>query len=571
MVMLIRLLPACLLGLTLLAPLSTVQAEPLAQVNRTTLVEGDTVTLRIRTRETQHDIDLAPLLRDFQVVTQGHSTNNPALTGLGTEFLEWEIVLRPRRTGELTIPSLAVGSEQTRSIDVRVLSISPEQRAVRDQHVSLEVDTAKDRLYVGEPTLVRLTLYYNVNVNGTFADFTPSDSEWEPLGERITGTTESHDGAEYNFTRFKYLYTPLSSGHRQLPAFEFEGDYRTHSLAPRRTLNDITSDPIDLDVQPVPDDFPDGHAWLPARALSISQRWSLDGDTLTLGDQIERRVRLEARGPAQANLPDVLRGQTTTDTIRQYPGSPSGREELLVDDRISERTETVSYLFTEPGQHRLPEIRVPWWDVDADSLRWETLPARTVTVTAALESVALPEVDATEDTEDTARTRPWYQSLWFWGAVLLLALLVGFRRRLLQRIHALWPRRPVAPRKATPPGPEPAAPASKRPRPAGGKPRWIKPARAAVQQADWRLLLSILGEHLAAQGWPDTRRVERTVPISGLSYLVRLTQGQLYGKPEDRVSDDTLVNHWLELLDQWPRQPRSRQRGSSADGLYPDD
>lgn len=565
--MIIRLLPLCLLAL-MLVPLTSVSAEPLAQVNRTTLVEGDTVTLRVRTRDTLQDIDLAPLRGDFEVVTQRQSTNNPALTGLGTEFQEWEIVLRPRRTGELTIPSLSVGSERTRSIDLRVLTISPEQRAVMDQHVSLDVEIAKDSLYVGEPALVTLTLYYNVNINGTFADITPTDSEWQPLGDRITGTTQTSDGTEYNFTQFKYLYTPLSAGPRQLPAFEFEGDYRTHSLAPRRALNDVSSDPIDLDVKPVPEDFPDGYAWLPARDLTLTESWSDHADNLTRGDQIERQVRMEARGPAAANLPNVLGAPSASDNVRQYPGQPSSREELLEEDRISERTETVSYLITEPGEQPLPEIRVPWWDVEADTLRWETLPARAVTVEAALESVDIPAAEQPA-VESAPQTQPWYQSLWLWSGVVVLALVVIFRHRLWRRLGTL--KRPVmqTPRRAAP-APEPTTKTRQGPLTAG-KPRWIKQARMAAQQADWRNLIDVLSEHLADLGWPDTQRVEKAVPMRGLHQLVKRTQGQLYGKPEDRVSDDTLVEQWLELLEQWPKSNGNRRRPSAAEGLYPDD
>ncbi|MEX1058024.1 MAG: BatD family protein, partial [Natronospirillum sp.] len=105
-----------LVGFLILMPvLAQSQAiDPLANVDRTTLVEGSQLTLRVRTRQTEHELDLAPLLRDFEVIAQAYSTNNPALTGLGTDFLEWEIILAPRRTGELTIPALTVGNRQTR-------------------------------------------------------------------------------------------------------------------------------------------------------------------------------------------------------------------------------------------------------------------------------------------------------------------------------------------------------------------------------------------------------------------------------------------------------------------------
>src|SRR5690554_495688 len=93
---------ALLLGLT---P-NAAQATVLANVNKTTLVEGDTVVLRIRTRMENTEIDLAPLLTDFQVLSQSHMSSSTSFNGIRNAFLEWEIQLAPLKTGRLEIPAL---------------------------------------------------------------------------------------------------------------------------------------------------------------------------------------------------------------------------------------------------------------------------------------------------------------------------------------------------------------------------------------------------------------------------------------------------------------------------------
>lgn len=620
------------LVLTLTSALPSIaHADALAQVNRTTVVESGTVTLRVRTRDIDQDIDLTPLEQDFTVESQGHSTNNPALTGLGTEFQEWEIVLSPRRTGELVIPALTVGDARTQPIEIRVLPVSPEQQAVMDRDVYLEVDIASESLYVGEPVLVQLTLFYNVNVDGTFADVTPGDSEWEPLGDGSTGTIEQ-DGSNYNYTRFQYLYTPLSSGPRELPAFEFEGDYRTNRLAPRMPLTDVRSDPIPLTVKPIPDEFPDGHPWLPARNLSLEQTWSQETDTYQAGDQINRELRIEATGPAASNLPSVLSNLTTGAGINSYPNPAQTNDQIIDENRIAERRESTAYLLVAGGEHTLPEVRVPWWDLDSDALRWAEAPGQSFSVQDALAPVDIPAppdraAEPPVQTDDNwlrwslaiggfavaiaaiwwlgrrlpRRIKPLARWLWFLATLpvqLLWRLLAGLTSRfvwpwvapmmrlpvrLLLRLNnrlPKWPQRfrhgqtdhprhTNAGPSATEPDQVMAPPLSGRPRQDSTK-QWTQAVTRAAQAQDWKALLDELQQQLKPYGWPDTQSIETTLGIQGLTSLVRQTQRCLYGPAWQPTDEQQLAAEWEALLTRWPDRPGRSKQQRNAPGLYPD-
>ncbi|MCH8550627.1 MAG: BatD family protein [Natronospirillum sp.] len=571
--------------------------EALASVSRTTLVDGDAFTLRIRVRPADQTPDLAPLRRDFEILEQRQSTNNPALQEeLGRSFTEWEITLLPRHSGELTIPALTVGNATTRPIDIRVLQISPEQRAIRDRNVELEVTASTTSPYVDESILVTLTLYYNVNISGQFADVSPQDSEWTALGDAIEGTTRRDDGRNYSYTRFHYLYTPLTPGQRDLPAFSFEGDYRTHSLAPRQTLRDVRSEAIALDVKPIPSDFPAGQTWLPARDVTLEDTWAGNLEAPEVGDQITRQTTLSATGPPASRLSRPQHESDPPAEVRQYEGQVQSDEQLQPQQRVSVRQDEVAYLLTGAGEVTVPALRVPWWDLEEDTLRWAEAPARTVNVAAgALVPAPEPEPEAMapEEAAKVPEAPTESRALTFAGAVMVLALLLGLgwllkRRRirpgalLWQVINRGWLRlakfwwRPAQdhPRKsrsvpgngAVRPRKEPGHKQKRADKPSV----WLQQARAQAAAQDWQSLLATLSTNLGPWGWPDLARVASRSGQAEFPDLVRATQALLYGAANQQPDPGQLAERWEQCLQNWPGHPQAESDSGGPDGLYPD-
>ncbi|TGG95748.1 hypothetical protein E4656_04885 [Natronospirillum operosum] len=584
-----------LLGLYLTVIPATAQTtDALASVNRTTVVEGSTLTLRVRTRVDNHELNLAPLLRDFEVIDQRSSTNNPALhEALGRDFQEWEITLRPRQTGHLTIPALQVGTARTHPIEITVLAVSPEQRAVMDRNVELDVAVSNRRPYVGESIRVTLTLYYNVSVNGAFADVTPEDSEWTALGDALTGETQ-RAGNTYSYTRFHYLYTPLSPGERELPTFRFEGDYRTHSLAPRQPLRDVRSDPVALEVRPVPAEFPGNHAWLPARDLTLTQTWSGVTDNPQVGDQFTRHTRVQATGPDGARLPRPAEADSLPASVRRYEGSARAEENLDAEQRVSTRHDEVAYLLRQPGSLELPALRIPWWDLDTDSLRWAEAPGRSLDIAPGplqpTPDLVEPEpaAEVADDAGPGLTSRIIMAAAGFLVALALGWLLHRSGRRLWQRIAHWWarrsanPDRPSRPARASETKAEPrvrtarktaAGASAKQPRRArrpSAAPAWIQAVRQATDQQDWARLLGLLAEHRDQTGWPDLERMARISGQQEVPTLVRDTQAMQYGRPEQQPDPVALGERWLRCLDQWPQAGPGQTDNAGPDRLYPD-
>ncbi|WLD59549.1 BatD family protein [Salinispirillum sp. LH 10-3-1] len=562
------------------------QASVLANVNKTTLVEGDTLVLRIRTRAENSEIDLAPLLTDFRVLSQSHMTSSTSFSGVRNTFLEWELQLAPRKTGRLEIPALTVGNEQTRPIAITVLEMSPQQRSQQRQMVQLDVEVNEHELYVGQSTVVTLELLYTVNVNGTFADVSPENAEWEQLGERMNGITQ-RNGQEYRYTRFHYLYTPTQPGTVELPAFTFNGTYRQNAWAPAQTINGLQSDPIPLQVKPIPDSFPANARWLPARDLTLTEQWSEDSLSVPSGHQITRTANLAATGPARHRLPELLSNQNLPSGVRAYPSLPDTQQQITNGQRRSVRQERASYLFGQSGEYELPEIRIPWWDLDNDQLRWAQLPARTIRVvgpaTLPLTQDA-PTAQTTLPSLDEAISRG--PSRLYWLLMILFILNGALLWYLLNRPGQPWlislrhrlrwrPRRRLPQRSNSEPA---ASVANKEPenrhklRAKG--PDWRQPLIELAHSQQWGTLLNTLAKQFASDGWPDVDAVSARHQKPNFAALVRDTQALHYGADTGSEAEQRLLStRWEALLTGWQDSKPVRSKSSKNDRikkLYPD-
>ncbi|MGB3595492.1 MAG: BatD family protein, partial [Pseudomonas neustonica] len=113
------LLTLCLLALTGLC-----QAAMQASVDRTQLVENESLELTLESNaiSTSSTPDLTPLYEHFKV-TQSHQLSLMSeLEGRKQWVNRWVIGLQPKRTGFVVIPPLFLGPDSSDPITLRVLT-----------------------------------------------------------------------------------------------------------------------------------------------------------------------------------------------------------------------------------------------------------------------------------------------------------------------------------------------------------------------------------------------------------------------------------------------------------------
>ncbi len=176
------------------------------------------------------------------------------------------------------------------------------------------------------------------------------------------------NGREYRMMERQYLLFPQKSGVFTIPGPIFSG---------REVY--IRGKPLRLRIRAAPAGFPGGH-WLPAFSLGLREEWVAPSSPWKVGDQLERRIIIEANGLTGAQLPAVpppgLAG------IQVHRARARVGNSLTAGGVRGRRVERQLFIPGNPGEFRLPPVKVPWWDLDGDAVRMAVLPGRRIVVHA---------------------------------------------------------------------------------------------------------------------------------------------------------------------------------------------
>ena len=218
-------LTAATLGLLMTTLATDAAAAARAQVDRTTVQDGDTVTLTIESDQPALDMrpDVGPLNKDFDVV--GTSTNRETrfINGTRSDRTRWEVRLQPRHTGVLDIPPITVGGESTAPLKLTVTVPSPQAAGLPSGHVFVEVEAPNPdkAIYVQQQVPYTVRLYYDDSVvKGELAPPDPADAIVEQLGAE-NRSTAVRDGHGYNVVERHYAIAPKKAESFAFPPRSF--------------------------------------------------------------------------------------------------------------------------------------------------------------------------------------------------------------------------------------------------------------------------------------------------------------------------------------------------------------
>ncbi|MEQ9396639.1 BatD family protein [Haliea sp.] len=419
------------LGLLLWLWCAAPQAALEVAVDRQQVALGDSLRLVITATgdEDLEGLELRTLLADFEILQRSMSSSTSIINGQTTRTRQLSLDLTPRREGTLAIPAFRAGVETTQPVAIEVGP--PPTPADADQQVLFSAEVDRSEVYVQGQLLLTLRIQQAINLDSRSVSELQLDGAFvKPLEQNSFQRTI--DGRPWLVHEVRYAIFPEQSGTLEIPAQLFTA----RESSGRRSVFDIggggrqiqrRTQPVVITVHPRPAAFPAGSTWLPARNLTLEEDWSTPPDQLQAGESATRTLRLRGEGVHGAQLPPVE--FTAPDALRYYPDQP------LVDDRedsngvVGLRRDSAALVASRAGSWTLPEVRIPWWDTETDSLRHAVLPAREISIAAApgsaagLDPVTVPGTAPTSPVATTAGDnvgqRPW-QAL---AAVLALGWL----------------------------------------------------------------------------------------------------------------------------------------------------
>ena len=541
---------ACCVALMLWDNLSW--AELSATADRRTIAMGETLRLTLLgdAGEQPAEIDLTPLNRDWEILSRSSATNARFINGQNQVTRTLEMELAPLREGTLTIPSLTAGGRSTTPLAIRV---NPEPVvAPGDELVLFDASVDESSVYVQSEVILTVTLQQAINLDGgEISNFDIPDAVLENLERRSFQRRVGN--RTWLVTELRYAVYPQKSGALRIPAVGFTA----REVQPGRSLLGarlgrrlrMASEPLEIIVKSVPASFP-GEVWLPARALTLEENWSIDPASLNVGDSTTRTLTLTARGLQGSQLPPLssVQGAVNIPELRFYPDQESIDQSELAEGLQGRRVQSEALVARSGGTWTLPEIRVPWWNIETDRLEFATLPARTVVVTA------IQTADQTNDPTIAPSASPAGTTLplWLW-AISAAGWLVSLALGIL-----LWLSRHHTAGHSPTPGGATAKSGSVR--------QALVKIRKAAAQEDASLLRKAILQWADLHHEREFLSLEALARVSTESLATRLraVDRSLYG-------DGELASALDGLIDTLREEPalQSRGMGNNTLSLYP--
>jgi hypothetical protein len=339
-----------------------------ATVGRATIRENESFSYVLRAEgRVAGQPDISAFETNFDILNRQTSTRIQTVNGRTEQVSEWTFQLMPRASGTFTLPPIRVGTLMSNAVPLEVLPALADGDAPADIFMEVEVDPVA--AYVQSQVIYTLRLFVGVGT-GRATLTAPVVSGGEAIIERL-GTDRNFQTVrgERNFvvTERRYAIFPQEAGQLSIGPSTFEA-----MVIPSRGFSRVQrlrSEALEIEVLPAvapPASHPNA-VWLPARNLSLEERWADQADSFSLGVPRTRVLTIVAEGLLETQLPELALG--TADGIRQYPDQPELERQVTEGGIEARRIERFAVIAQEEGDVSIPAAELAWWNVVDE--RWE--------------------------------------------------------------------------------------------------------------------------------------------------------------------------------------------------------
>lgn len=371
---------ACVVLLGLLAVVSA-SAEVVARVDRPSVDLNESFVLEIIV---DSNIDMEP---DFTLLDQhfyrgqvSQLSNTTIVNAQIRRSRTWSIALMAKATGKQQIPAISVGNEKSQPITISINEATNAPPGEADVFITSEVDQTE--AYVQAQILYRFKVYRAVATRQE-GRRDPSITGAEVLLERA-GDERSYEailnGRAYNVIERVLAIYPQSSGEISISPARFEARVLRDGRITGRKVFESDSHTVNiLPIPAPPANFPDAD-WLPAREVHLSEEWSREPGEVKAGEPLTRKVTISALGQIETQIPAF--DPPEVDGMNIYPDKPDLSRLYEGEGIRGIRRDQYAMIGVRGGIVEIPELEIPWWDIEAGGWQVAKLPARTFEIEA---------------------------------------------------------------------------------------------------------------------------------------------------------------------------------------------
>ena len=416
--------------LSFMIPISAYAESFVAKVSRNSIPLGETFTLTLQYDGApgNSEPDLSPLNQDFNIHSVGRSAQHRNINGVTSNIYQWNVLLSPKKTSQITIPAISFKSFSSSPIKITVSNTSAPGTSAPKFSIGRTIDNHSP--LVQEQIVYTLLIKTTEEIRADIPQFVDNGNrDWiiKQIGNPVV-SSDYDNGIEVRNININYTLFPQKSGKLKIPELQFNGYYIDSSkfkhgsfsnsfssflddnffsgfgVTPALTPIVLTAQPITVDVLPIPTDN-NGHWWLPSTKVEIISDWDNAQPQFKVGEAVNRKIKLTAFGVADTQLPKLSFSETPA--LKQYPDNPEYKSIVLDQGIVSEMSVNVVYIPQQGGRITIPAIEVPWYNTTAKRIEKAVLPAFDVDVAGTSPTVALkaePNANITDNTSAPTET-----------------------------------------------------------------------------------------------------------------------------------------------------------------------
>jgi len=358
--------------------------------------------------------DLGVLEKDFEILSRSQSSSFQMINGRTSRQTRFIFTLMPKTVGTLEIPPIRVGADSSQGIRMTVRPAKASSQNNSDIWLDVDVDT-KD-VYVQAQMLVTVRLYRTVSLaNASLSEprITGGDAVIEKLGDDSEYDVQ-RNGVQTRVVERRYAVFPQHSGRLTLEPVVFKGQivvgssgFFSSPLLQNTRSKRLRSKSITVNVRAKPAAL-GNNAWLPARKVTLTEKWQQNPPTFKVGEAITRTLTLSADGLMAAQLPKI--GIDMPAELKHYSDQAVLNNQQTVSGISGSRQQKIAIIPTHAGALELPEIRLEWWNTQTGRSEILRLPSRQIQVLAAdntsplnnITAAAQGDVDAAQGADKSA-------------------------------------------------------------------------------------------------------------------------------------------------------------------------
>lgn len=389
-----------------------------AEVDRNKISMGETFRLTVIADEIINDnIDFSQLTHQFNLVDTRRSSSRSIVNGEITASTRWTLILEPKESGNLVIPSFTVKSVFSQAIPISVTKTGSNKKVdTRDLDAFLQASIDKKSIYVQEQVLLTLKLFYSINLTSYHTDpLEIDDSIIEKVSENNLQTKIR--GKNFNILELVYAIHPQASGSLVIPKQRWRLEKAGRSFRSfGRSANPYLytqSDAIKIEVKPIPNKST-ANQWLPSPGVTLKADWHHSKVNATVGEPLRLKLTLNATNLTAAQLPTINLPQTDDFTV--YTAAPETNTKRSAQGVSSSKISQFSIIPKEAGRFEFPEIQLKWWNIRTDKEETITLDSETVIVASSQlsDDNPLPANPLPQQNLAGESITPEPKSLWLW-------------------------------------------------------------------------------------------------------------------------------------------------------------